>query len=144
MSKSNVFETDLLNLIFRNIPLPADYGGTLYMSLHTADPGKAGDQTTGETTYAGYARVAVARDNTVNAFIVTGGTSANSLDAIWPISTDGPHILTHWAIGTAATGPGRRMYKFPLRDTGGNVVSVQLNALGQPRINAGELTVSEG
>ena len=143
MSKSNALENDILNLLFRNIALPGAYGGTLYMSLHTADPGEAGDQSTSETVYAGYARVAVARDNTANAFTVTGSTAANAIDAIWPVATDGPHVLTHWGIGTAATGAGRLLYKFPLRDTGGNPVSVTLNALGQPRINAGECTVSE-
>lgn len=35
--------------------------GSLYVSLHTADPGVAGDQSTNEATYTSYARVAVAR-----------------------------------------------------------------------------------
>lgn len=35
--------------------------GSLYVSLHTADPGASGDQTTNECAYTSYARVAVAR-----------------------------------------------------------------------------------
>lgn len=35
--------------------------GSLYVSLHTADPGVGGDQSTNEATYTSYARVAVAR-----------------------------------------------------------------------------------
>jgi archaellum component FlaG (FlaF/FlaG flagellin family) len=71
MSKSNTFETDLLGLIFNNtdITLIGDAAGlqnsatagSLYVSLHTADPGEAGDQITNETAYTNYARVAVAR-----------------------------------------------------------------------------------
>ena len=34
--------------------------GSLYVSLHTADPGEAGSQTTNEANYTSYARVAVA------------------------------------------------------------------------------------
>lgn len=34
----------------------------LYLSLHTADPGVGGAQTTNETAYTNYARIAVSRD----------------------------------------------------------------------------------
>ena len=71
MSKSNACENSLLLLIFNNtdFALVGDAGGlqnsatagNLYFSLHTADPGEAGDQTTSEITYTSYARVAVAR-----------------------------------------------------------------------------------
>lgn len=62
---------DILNLLFVNSNA-ANIGdatglrgsstvGSLYVSLHTADPGTTGDQTTSEATYTSYARVAVAR-----------------------------------------------------------------------------------
>lgn len=41
--------------------LPSAAAGNLYVSLHTADPGAGGDQTTNEAAYTSYARVAVAR-----------------------------------------------------------------------------------
>ena len=52
MSKSNTFENDLLQLLFNNVDI-ADIGdaagiqnsataGSLYLALHTADPGEAG------------------------------------------------------------------------------------------------------
>jgi hypothetical protein len=58
MSKSNSLENALLLLIFNNTNF-ANVGdatgvrgsttaGSLYLSLHTADPGEAGDQTTSE------------------------------------------------------------------------------------------------
>jgi hypothetical protein len=143
MSKSNALETDILNLLFRGIALPAAYGGSLFMSLHESDPGEAGDQTTGETAYGSYARVAVARDQTANAFNVSGNTASNAVTAVFPVSTTGPHTLTHWAIGTAATGAGRLLYKFPLVDGSNNPVSVVINASSEPRFNVGEVAVSE-
>jgi hypothetical protein len=68
MSKRNTFEKDLVKLIFNATAIAniADNAATsplinLYVSLHTADPGEAGDQTTSETAYTGYARIPVAR-----------------------------------------------------------------------------------
>jgi len=87
MSKGNTWENDLLKLIFNataiaNIAANAASSPltNLYVSLHTADPGEAGDQTTSEATYTSYARVAVAR--TSGGFTVTG----NSVSP-WQIST---------------------------------------------------------
>ena len=55
MSKTNTWETGLLELLFTNTTfagvgdatgLPgAATAGSLYFSLHTSDPGEAGDQT---------------------------------------------------------------------------------------------------
>jgi hypothetical protein len=67
MSASNAFETDILLLVFNNTDI-ANIGdaaglqnsvaaGSLYVALHTADPGEAGNQSTSETTYTGYARL---------------------------------------------------------------------------------------
>lgn len=66
----NTFEVDLLELILENTTL-ANVGdatglvgssgaGSLYVSLHTADP-VGGNQTTSECDYTSYARVAVSR-----------------------------------------------------------------------------------
>src|SRR5690242_13424401 len=71
MSKSNDFENDLLLLMFNNTNI-ANVGdatgvrgstgaGSLYVALHTADPGETGKQNTSETAYTNYTRVAVAR-----------------------------------------------------------------------------------
>src|SRR3989304_7835788 len=71
MSKGNTFENELLLHIFNNAAitligdaaglLPSAGAGSLYIALHTAEPGEAGDQTTSEVAYTGYARVGVAR-----------------------------------------------------------------------------------
>ncbi|NRA03267.1 MAG: hypothetical protein HRU00_11785, partial [Myxococcales bacterium] len=71
MSKSNNWENGLMLLLFNNdsYTLVGDAGGLLqsvadgdlYMSLHTSDPGEAGDQTTNEIVYTSYARKDVPR-----------------------------------------------------------------------------------
>ena len=47
----------------------------LWVSLHTADPGNAGNQTTSEAAYTGYARIATQR----TASSGYGGQAFNSL-----------------------------------------------------------------
>jgi hypothetical protein len=117
MSKSNALETDLLGLLFNATPIAniADNAGTapltsLYVSLHTSDPGEAGTQSTSETAYTGYARVAVAR--TAGGWTITG----NSVSPAAPINfgqcTAAPGAaITHAAIGVAATGVAKVLYK---------------------------------
>lgn len=80
----------------------------LYVSLHTADPGEAGDQTTSEATYTSYARVAVAR--TSGDFTVTGNSVSPAADIVFPAATGGANTITHFAIGTASSGAGKLLY----------------------------------
>ncbi len=117
MSKGNTLENDLLKLIFNATPIAnmADNAvtgplTTLYVSFHTADPGEAGDQTTSETAYTGYARVAVAR--TSGGWTVTANSVSPvaNVDAPACIAIPGT-ALTHFAVGTAASGAGKILYK---------------------------------
>jgi hypothetical protein len=115
MSKGNTFENDLLKLIFNATAIAniADNAGSspltnLYVSLHTADPGEAGDQTTSEATYTSYARVAVAR--TSGGFTVTGNSVSPAADIVFPAATGGTNTITHFAIGTASSGAGKLLY----------------------------------
>lgn len=116
MSKGNTFENDLLKLIFNGTAIAnlADNAATgpitnLYVSLHTADPGEAGDQTTSETTYTGYARVAVARNGT--GWVVTGNSVSPAANIEFPQGTGGSGTITHFAVGTAASGTGKLLYR---------------------------------
>jgi hypothetical protein len=119
MSKSNAFETALLSHIFENadIALIGDAAGlqnsatagSLYFSLHTSDPGEAGDQTTSEVTYTSYARVAVARS--AAGWTVTGNAVAVDADVVFPAGTGGSGTATHWGLGTDASGAGLMLYK---------------------------------
>lgn len=119
MSKSNSWETGVLQLLFENSNF-ANVGdatglrgstaaGSLYFSLHTADPGEAGDQTTNEIAYTSYARVAVARSTT--GWTVTGDAVAVDADVTFPAGTGGSGTATHWGLGTASSGAGVLLYK---------------------------------
>lgn len=119
MSKGNTFENDLLLLIFNNTNIAnvgdatglrgSTVAGSLYLSLHTADPGEAGDQTTNEVAYTGYARVAVARSGA--GFIVTGNSVSPAANVDFGACTAAPATYAYWAIGTAASGAGKILYK---------------------------------
>lgn len=110
MSKSNQFENSLLQLLFNNVDIAniGDAGGiqnsatagSLYLALHTADPGEAGNQTTSECAYGAYDRVAVAR--TVGGWTVTGDTAVNTALAQFPECTSGSETITYVSIGTSA------------------------------------------
>lgn len=115
MSKGNTFENDWLKLIFNATAIAniADNAAAspltnLHVSLHTADPGEAGSQTTSECAYAGYARVAVAR--TSGGWTVTGNSASPVANIDFPAATGGTETATHFAVGTASTGAGKLLY----------------------------------
>ena len=122
MSKTNTFENDLLLHIFQNadIALIGDAAGlqnsvaagSLYVSLHTAEPGEAGDQTTNETAYTNYARMAVAR--TSGGWTVSGNQVSNAAAINFAQCGLTGAPITHWGIGTDASGAGKLLYKGPL------------------------------
>jgi hypothetical protein len=88
---------------------------SLYLSLHTADPGEAGDQSSSETAYGGYARVPVAR--TGAGFVVTGNSVSPAANVDFAEATAGTGTLTHFGIGTAASGAGKLLYKGAISPT---------------------------
>ena len=109
MSKSNAFETDILELFFNATALAdlaendtSSPAANLFVSLHTGDPGEAGTQATSETAYTGYARVAVAR--TANGWTVANGVvnPANNIDFGECTASPG-NAITHFALGTNGT-----------------------------------------
>lgn len=116
MSKGNTFENDLVKLIFNGTAIAniADNAATspltnLQVSLHTADPGEAGDQTTSEATYTSYARVAVAR--TSGGWTITANSVSPTATISFPACTGGTNTITHFAVGTASSGAGKILYK---------------------------------
>lgn len=116
MSKGDTFENDLLRLIFNATAIGniADNAATspltsLFVSLHTADPGEAGSQTTSETAYTSYARVSVAR--TTGGWTVTANSVSPVANIVFPNCTGGTATITHFGVGTASTGAGKLLYK---------------------------------
>jgi hypothetical protein len=115
MSKSNAFENSLLKLIFNATAIAnlADNAASspltsLYVSLHTADPGEAGDQSTSEATYTGYVRVAVLR--TSGGWTVTNNSVSPVANIDFANCTGGTNTITYFGVGTASTGAGVLYY----------------------------------
>ncbi len=144
MSATNAFETALLNLIFANTNA-ANVGdatglrgsttaGVFYISLHTADPGETGNQTTSEATYTSYARVSVARSGA--GFTVSGNTASNAAAVTFPAATGGSSNVTHFGIGSASSGAGNLFFSGAL--TGALAVSTGI----QPEFAIGQLTTT--
>lgn len=145
MSKGNTFENDLLLLIFNNTDI-ADIGdagglqnsavaGSLYLALHTGDPGEAGTATTSECAYGSYARVAVARSGA--GWTVAANEAENAALAQFPECTSGSETITHVSITTASSGASKILYSGALSS------SRSVSAGIQPQFAAGALTVTE-
>lgn len=146
MSKSNTWENDLLNLVFNNVGtsligdatglLPSGTTGSLYLSLHTADPGETGTQATSETAYTGYTRLAVARSSA--GFTVSGNSVNLTANADFGQCTASPGSnLTHFGVGTSSSGAGKLLYSGTLTP---NIV---MNTGVQPRITTAAGLVTE-
>jgi hypothetical protein len=142
MSKANVFENDLLKLIFQATAIAnlADNAATspltnLYVSLHTADPGEAGDQSTSEATYTGYARVAVAR--TSGGWTVTANAVENAAAINFPACTGGSNTITNFGVGTLSSGTGKLLY------SGALTASLAVSAGITPSFAVGALDITE-
>jgi hypothetical protein len=115
MSKSNTFENDWLKLIFNATAIAnlADNAASspltnLYVSLHTADPGEAGNQSTSEIAYTSYARVAVAR--TSGGWTVTNNSVSPVANIDFPAATGGSGTVTYFGVGSASSGSGVLYY----------------------------------
>jgi hypothetical protein len=111
---SDSAETNLLKLLFQNVTwanigdatglVGSSTAGSLYVSLHTADPTDSGNQTSSEATYGSYARVAVARST--GAWSVSNDTVSNIGAITFPACTSGSNTITHFAVGRASSGTG--------------------------------------
>jgi hypothetical protein len=115
MGKGATFENDFLKLIFNAVAMAnmADNAASspltnLYVSLHTADPTSAGNQTSNEATYTSYARVAVARSSA--GWTVTGNSVSPAATISFPACTGGSNTITYLGVGTASTGTGKLLY----------------------------------
>jgi hypothetical protein len=67
---------------------------------------------------------------TSGGFTVTGNTAALAANAVFPAGTGGSGTVTHFGVGTAATGAGTLLYKGTVTPNipVGNGITPQLNA----------------
>lgn len=145
MTKTNAWENALLLLFFENTNAAnigdatglrgSTVAGSLYFSLHTSDPGEAGDQTTNETAYGSYARQAVARSSA--GFTVTANAAATDANIDFASASSGTATITHFGIGTASSGAGVLLYKGAVSPT----ISVATGVI--PRLNAGTVVTED-
>lgn len=108
----------------------------LYLSLHTADPGVGNNQTTNETVYTNYVRLAVARTTGGWDVPASGATQNAALAQFAQCGVTGATI-THVAIGTASSGAGAVLYAGALNS------SLAVANLIQPQFAVGALDVTE-
>jgi hypothetical protein len=113
--KGNNTSIGLLEMIYQAVQ-SADFVGimrndtspltNLYVSLHTANPGAAGSQTTSEAAYNNYARIAVAR--TSGGWTITGESITNAAAITFGLAnaTGTPETEAYVGVGTALSGAG--------------------------------------
>lgn len=134
MSAGNATELDFLKYTFNATAIPWDGNANLYIALHTADPGEAGDQTTSEATYTSYARVAVAR--TAGGWTSSANPTVNAALIQFPTCTGGSNTVTYVSIGTASSGAGQILFSGILNS------SLAVSNGIQPQFAASGLTIA--
>jgi hypothetical protein len=117
---SDYFKDAILNHILKNVAisdigdasgLPASAtAGNLYISFHTGNP-VAGDQSTSEATYGGYARKSINRGSD---WTVSSGEGYNATVQTFDTCTSGSNTITHVGIGTALSGAGTILFVYAL------------------------------
>ncbi len=141
---TNAAEQALLDLLFLNVDW-ANVGdaaglqnsataGSFFISLHSADPGEAGNQSTNEISYTGYARVGVNR--TAGGWTRTVSTIANTALVQFGQCTGGTATATFFGIGTDSTGAGNLLLKGALNS------SLSISNGIQPQFAAGAMTAT--
>lgn len=142
MSATDAFENKILSLYFENANAAnigdatglrgSSTAGSVYISLHVADPGETGDQTTSETVYTNYGRVAVARSSAE--WTVASGVADNDNAINFPQCGATGATISHFGIGSASAGAGNR-------DMNGTASLVVSNGI-TPSFAAGALDIS--
>lgn len=136
MAKTNATESDLLSYVLNNVAPSWAAAGTLYVALHSADPGEAGDQSTSEISYTGYARVAIDRSNVSADWSVSAGVATSLNQIQFGTCTAGTATALYMSIGTLSSGAGQILYR-------GSVPSLSISANITPQFAISAITISE-
>lgn len=143
MSKTDYFESAILSLIFKNLALPnigdaaglqpSAASGDFFIALFITGAAPSESTAGTETTYTGYARIAVNRST---GWTVASGQAINAAPITFPPCTGNPQTLGYFAIYTALTG-GDRLYYGTLQTN--LVVAVGVT----PEFSTGALVIIE-
>jgi hypothetical protein len=119
MGKSNTFAAGWLALVFQGTTIAGIAQNVvsgalteLWVALHTANPGAAGNQATSEAAYTGYARVGIVR--TSSGWSLSGEEINPVSNISFPTCTGGTETETYASIGTDQTGTGEILYSGPI------------------------------
>lgn len=134
MSKSNQTENDVLAAFLKGVSPGWMANPNVYVALHTADPGEAGNQSTSEATYTNYARQTMIR---ASGWTDGGSTFTNAALIQFPQCGVTGNTITHVSIGELSTGTGQIFYSGALNSP------LTVANLIQPQFAAGALSVTE-
>ena len=117
--KTTTFSNFVTSLILGNVNTGGSSGyttiaaagsaTTIYLSLHTADPGVSGTQATSEISYTGYARVALTRSS---AWTLGSGNTATlaAAQSFGSMTAGTGGTVTYFGIGLSSSGTGTLLY----------------------------------
>ncbi len=144
-SKANGYENSYMLLVFNNTNIAnigdatglrgSSTAGSLYITLHTGDPGEGGSCTTSEAAYGSYARQGVARSGA--GWTVTNNAAVNAALIQFPQATSGSETETYFGICAANSGASVLLY------SGALSASLAVSTGVRPQFAAGDLSVSE-
>ena len=142
MPKSTTTCNNLLKLVFNATAWSkmADNAGStpytnLYVSLHNASPGVGNAQTTNETAYTNYLRIAIAR--TSGGWTVSTNSVSNAALAQFAQCGVTGDTINYVAIGTDSSGAGNVLYEGALNSP------LTVANLIQPQFPIGALVSTE-
>ena len=137
MSKSNSTENDVLKAILVGTDPSWRANATLYVSLHNADPGEAGTQTSNETgggVYAAYVRQPITK---ATGWTDGGSTFTNAALIQFPQCVGTGDVIKYVAVGTLVSGAGQILYSGQLS------ADLTVANLIQPQFAIGSLSIAE-
>lgn len=134
MTKSDTTENDTLKCILRGVDPSWRSNATLYVALHSADPGETGTQTTSEVAYTNYARQPITK---ATGWTDGGSTFTNAALIQFPVCGVTGATARYVSIGTVDSGAGQILYSGQLSAD----LTIALNI--QPQFAIGALSVQE-
>ena len=105
MSMSNDSENALLLYIFNSVAITTTLNfpdtTSVAVCLHTGDPGEAGTPVNSETSYTGYYRVVLARDDSSDWTVTNNSVSPAANIEFGECTAEPGAALTHWSVVTS-------------------------------------------
>ena len=134
MSKSNTTENDVLKAILKGTDPSWRAGATLYVALHSSDPGEDGNQTTNEVAFSNYTRQPITKSS---GWTDNGSSFSNVALIQFSVCGNDGATARYASIGTAETSTGQILYSGQLSAD----LTIAINIQAQFAIGA--ITITE-